>query len=138
MTFYICNGYGDSTSLEYEVGGNLAFSRSEQSRHLAQVTPEHVVDLWQKLATGRLDELEREPWQPGTRPPLSPEAREALRRQLAEAELVGDRKFYDALGPELPGDVCRADGCGRGCVRFSVFCKRHHFESLRKRACPFD
>lgn len=125
-------------SLEYEVGGNLAFSQSTCVRHLPKVSLDRVVELWQKLAAGRLDELEREPWQPGARPPLSPEAREARNRMLAEAQLASDRRFYEALGSERAANPCRADGCVRGSVAFSVFCRQHHFENVMKRPCPFE
>jgi hypothetical protein len=131
-------GDEEGNALEYEVGGNLAFTRSDQLRHLAHVSPGRVLELWQKLVAGRLDELEQELWQPGARPPLSPEAREARDRRLAEAQLREDRRFYEALGPELSAEPCRVEGCGHGCVRYSVFCRQHHFEHLKKRPCPFE
>jgi hypothetical protein len=56
---------------------------------------------------------------------------EEIRRRL-------DREFYDRLGPENISNRCRHDGCLRGCVRFSVLCKVHHFESIKKRPCPFN
>ena len=77
----------NGNALEYEVGGNLAFSRSNHVRHLPRVSPDRAVELWQKLVAGRLDELEREAWQPGSRPALSPEARAARDRMFTEARL---------------------------------------------------
>ena len=49
-----------------------------------------------------------------------------------------DRKFYDSLGPEREGTECRREGCSRGAVQFSVFCKIHHFESVERKPCPFS
>jgi len=48
-----------------------------------------------------------------------------------------DREFFDSLGVERPDTHCRAPGCTRGVVEFSAFCARHHFESVKKRTCPF-
>jgi hypothetical protein len=48
-----------------------------------------------------------------------------------------DREFYDSLGPERPGTQCRRDGCGRGAVAFSAFCRGHQFENVQKKPCPF-
>jgi hypothetical protein len=49
-----------------------------------------------------------------------------------------DREFYDRLGPEDSSRTCRHEGCARGTVRFSVLCRRHHFENIQKRHCPFE
>ena len=49
-----------------------------------------------------------------------------------------DRGFYEQLGPEDLARPCKHDGCKRGSVRFSVLCKRHHFEMIKHRECPFD
>ena len=49
-----------------------------------------------------------------------------------------DREFYDKLGPEDPSSPCQREGCNRGSVRFSVLCRRHHFEMIEHRDCPFD
>ena len=49
-----------------------------------------------------------------------------------------DLEFYDRLGPEDSSRLCQHDGCNRGAVRFSVFCKRHHFEMMKHRECPFE
>lgn len=54
-----------------------------------------------------------------------------------EVLLKMDRDFYELLGRECDGASCRAEGCGRGRVALSVFCRRHHFESVKKRPCPF-
>jgi hypothetical protein len=49
-----------------------------------------------------------------------------------------DREFYDSLGVENTDNKCRHDGCSRGMVKFSVFCRIHHFEQIKKRPCPFQ
>ena len=48
-----------------------------------------------------------------------------------------DRQFYQSLGAEREGTLCRKAGCERGSVALSVFCRTHHFESVKKRPCPF-
>lgn len=55
-----------------------------------------------------------------------------------EVILSLDRQFYDSLGMEVMGTACRHGGCGRGAVRLSAFCRKHHFENVRKRLCPFE
>jgi hypothetical protein len=128
----------EDNALEYEVGGNIAFTRLNETRHLPRVSVPRVIELWQKLAAGQFDELEREPWQPGARPPLSPEARAARESEIADWQRAQDRDFYDCLGDERPLVPCRAEGCTRGSVPLSVFCRRHHFENVKGRPCPFD
>ena len=49
-----------------------------------------------------------------------------------------DREFADRLGPEDDARKCRREGCDRGVVKLSVFCRRHHFENIRNRPYPFD
>jgi hypothetical protein len=48
-----------------------------------------------------------------------------------------DREFYDSLGPEREGTTCRREGCSRGPVKFSPLCAAHHFESIKRKPCPF-
>jgi hypothetical protein len=36
-----------------------------QPRHMHHVSRVHVLDLWEKLAAGKIDELHTEPWLPG-------------------------------------------------------------------------
>jgi hypothetical protein len=52
--------------------------------------------------------------------------------------LRADRAFYDSLGDERPDSPCKREGCGRGAVRLSVFCRVHHFAVVMRRPCPFD
>lgn len=127
----------DDNAIEYDVGGSLVFTRSNDTRHLSRVSVRRVVDLWQKLAAGRFDELEAEPWQPGPRPPVSAEEHDARQRMIVEAQMSQDRAFYAALGDERPTVPCRANACTRGSIRFSVFCRQHHFENVKGRPCPF-
>jgi hypothetical protein len=49
-----------------------------------------------------------------------------------------DREFYESLGQEAEGTFCRREGCERGSVYLSAFCRKHHFENVRKRPCPFE
>jgi hypothetical protein len=49
-----------------------------------------------------------------------------------------DREFYDSLGPERTGTKCRHEGCQRGTIKFSVFCRLHHFEQVKRKPCPFQ
>jgi hypothetical protein len=60
----------------------------------------------------------------------------AFDRMMRDAESRKDREFYDTLGPERPGEPCRAPGCAKGTIRFSVLCRSHHFESVRGRPSP--
>lgn len=48
-----------------------------------------------------------------------------------------DREFYDSLGTERAGKECRREGCMRGSVEFSAFCRIHQFENVKKKPCPF-
>ena len=63
-------------------------------------------------------------------PPDPPPAHEILRRC--------DRDFVDKLGTEDSLRQCRQAECIRGAVKFSVFCRRHHFENVTKRPYPFN
>ena len=55
-----------------------------------------------------------------------------------EAIQSADLKFYEMLGPEDSTRPCKREGCSRGAIRNSVFCRRHHFEMIKRRVCPFD
>ena len=60
---------------------------------------------------------------------------------LASAENIADdirlryddRRFFDSLSPEVGPEKCRTEGCERKCIKFSVMCKIHHFEMIKKR-----
>ena len=49
-------------------GGLLVWENLEgdaEPRHLNNVSPERILDLWQLLSRGQMDEIEAEPWLPG-------------------------------------------------------------------------
>jgi hypothetical protein len=48
-----------------------------------------------------------------------------------------DREFFEALGEERRGEPCRSEGCARGAIHQSVFCRVHHYEMIKKEPCPF-
>ena len=56
----------------------------------------------------------------------------------AEFERDQDRKFYDSLGLERADVPCRKPGCTRGAVAYSVLCRPHHFESIKRKGSPFQ
>ena len=124
-------------SLEFEVAGNLAFTSASGTRHLCRVSVERVVELWSLLASGDHAALEREPWQPGPRPPLSPDERRAHELRFAEFGRTQDRNFYDRLGVEDPSSPCRQPGCARGRVAQSTLCRVHHYENVLGKPCTF-
>lgn len=49
-----------------------------------------------------------------------------------------DLDFYDSLGDESEEKQCKKDECSRGVVKFSPFCRIHHFEMIQNRKCPFE
>ena len=49
-----------------------------------------------------------------------------------------DRVWYESLGDERAEVPCRAAGCRRGAIKWSVHCKIHHFEQIQSRQCPFS
>jgi len=64
-----------------------------------------------------------------------PGAPEPPPAEVIFAEL--DRRFYEGLGEERADYPCQAQGCNRGAVRFSVFCRPHHFENIKGKPSPF-
>lgn len=52
--------------------------------------------------------------------------------------LEGHRQFWNTLGEELGPQQCRAASCERLRIALSVFCRRHHFEQIRRVPCPFE
>jgi hypothetical protein len=55
-----------------------------------------------------------------------------------EKQRERDLEFYDRLGPEDSSRRCKHAGCTRGAISLSVMCRRHHFEMIQQRNCPFD
>ena len=127
----------DGLSLEWNGDGRLVFDdgalHQGQIRHLAGVPRQHALTLWAALARGDRVTVERQPWAPGNGFVRTPEREARLRDALAKM----DRDFYDSLGGERAGTPCRRDGCTRGAVAHSVFCRPHHFESIKSRPSPF-
>ena len=120
-------------------GGRVAFTNDERglpSRHIPDVSREKVLQLWLRLAAGELDVLEREAWEPGTHVPLSDEELRARREEAEQWALQRDREFYESLGPEDESRRCRHDGCMRGSVQFSLFCRDHHFRGIEGKSPP--
>ena len=48
-----------------------------------------------------------------------------------------DRRFFDALGVEEGPRPCLYDGCPSLPITGSDFCRRHHFEVVQGRPCPW-
>lgn len=107
------------------------------ARHQVHCTRERAMSLWLKLARGEISAINQEPWKQGQSPPRGAEEQARLVKESEEATKFVDRKFYDSLGPEQSGVCCQHSGCSRGSVRFSLFCRVHHFENVRRRPCPF-
>jgi len=55
-----------------------------------------------------------------------------------ESERRLDREFYDSLGPERAGVPCREPACTRGAISYSVLCRPHHFENVKRKVSPFQ
>lgn len=104
-------------------------------RHMLNVPQEQALNLWLKLSQGEIQRIEEEPWQAGNgRKGLSAEEQ----ARIEAITLETNRIFYDSLGPENAEELCAWNGCYRGKVAFSVFCKIHHYENVQKQSCPFD
>lgn len=69
-------------------------------------------------------------WLPAPGAPEPPPWEETKKRM--------DREFFDVLGPERDNVPCRTEGCKRGAVSQSVFCRVHHYEMIKKEPCPFS
>jgi hypothetical protein len=124
---------------KYPEGSPVSDDDAEGSdeRYMAGVSREEVLALWLKLAKGDIEAIEAQPWLPGHGPPLSEQERAELLRQIEEEELASDKAFYDSLSQEREGIPCRHPGCSRNAIHYSVLCRPHHFENVRKRPCPF-
>jgi len=117
----------------------LSAKRNGLGETLDDGTIEQVVDWADRLA-GREDDLARLyvfryyfrfdafPDRLGVPDPLPAD----------EIMLRLDRQFYDSLGAERTDTKCRHEGCRRGMVKFSVFCRVHQFEQAKKKPCPFQ
>ena len=54
-----------------------------------------------------------------------------------EVKRTMDREYFEGLGVERQGVLCKKEGCARGAIASSVFCRVHHFEMIKKEVCPF-
>jgi len=54
-----------------------------------------------------------------------------------EIDKMRKREFFEELGEERQGVPCRSEGCPRGAIDQSVFCRVHHYEMIKKEPCPF-
>ena len=48
-----------------------------------------------------------------------------------------DQEFYEQLGSEDGIEECRKEDCARKRIKYSVMCRKHHFEMVRRRECVF-
>jgi hypothetical protein len=49
-----------------------------------------------------------------------------------------DREFFSKLGEESRSEQCNDPDCTRGRIANGIYCRRHHFEMIRVKPCPFD
>jgi hypothetical protein len=127
----------DEYSIEWNVDGRLVLEApgADRSQHLpGGASRAQALDLWCALAQGDLAHVLAQPWQPGNGFVMTPERRAEMDRVQRQM----DRDFYVALGPERADTPCRRQGCARGAIEHSMFCRVHHFESSRRPDCPFD
>jgi hypothetical protein len=125
-------------TLEWNVDGRLVYDKGAlPPRHMLGVAQARVIDLWQLLAKGAVQEIERQPWQAGAYPPTPAEEVARRAQERADQQLADDREFFESLGAERRDVHCRHQGCVRGAVAQSIFCTVHHFEHIRRRPCPF-
>lgn len=53
--------------------------------------------------------------------------------QLQQSE---DETFYASLNGEVESEKCKEDGCANNRIKYSVLCRDHHFEMVKKRPIP--
>ncbi len=128
-------------TLSLSIGGTLVWEDIESDdaapRHMTDVSKEKTLGLWLRLADSDFDAIEREPWRSGYGPSISDQERSRLIADAERSTLARHREFFDSLDPERPDVPCRTDGCTRGAIPLSIFCRAHHFESIFKMKCPF-
>jgi hypothetical protein len=104
--------------------------------HMRGVSRAYAIDLWLRFAHWGPRAVESEPWVQGPRV-FSREELEAQRELSERMTLESHRAFFESLGQESVGKGCKKEGCTRGTVAQSVFCRIHHFEQIRGVPCPF-
>lgn len=105
----------------------LAWVTSDPNRttlEMLEFDKERATTLWERYNAASLEEkpIER--------------AKEAAPKKKPKMP-VTDRDYYEYFGEEDSTKPCRKEGCSRGSVKFSVFCRTHHFESVKKKPCPW-
>jgi hypothetical protein len=126
LTDWTLSCFPNNTIVFYESSENSGY----KPRHLTSVSRNKMLELWEKLAKGQIDELEKEPWKAGhTSEPPPP--------SIDPKDL--HRDFWNQLinAKRRPNFECRADGCRENAIELSVLCPKHHFESTVKITCPF-
>ncbi|MDE2434590.1 MAG: hypothetical protein KGN37_17310 [Burkholderiales bacterium] len=142
------DGEHPDTWLTHEASGwairldeqRMAYLENPESKivsHMSEVSPAQALELWSRFATGGREAVAGEAWVKGP-VPISEHELQLRQQQAHELTLAMDRKFYDQLGPERQDVHCKAEGCSRGAIQYSVFCRSHHFENIRRRTCPFN
>ena len=109
----------------------------EGPRYQQHVSRDEALRMWLFLSRGAFDQIESLLWTEGYGPPVSEQERHKQQQEAGEIRLKMEQSFYETLGPEDTNRPCRHAGCTRGSVKFSAFCRPHHFESLYKQPCPF-
>jgi hypothetical protein len=56
----------------------------------------------------------------------------------AEVRIKMRRDFYDSFGPVDSSRPCKHEGCTRGSVKAYSLCRRHAYENLFEKPCPFE
>ena len=51
---------------------------------------------------------------------------------------IADEAFWLQLGEEVDPEPCSCTGCERKRISLSTMCRRHHYEMVMNRSCPFD
>lgn len=145
---------GDAKNLSLDTEADFGYPRIDEVTHeeidqpvfsdrgMYSTIDKETVDAcieWADRLTGNADDIAAadviryyirfDAWPETLNAPDPPPVDEILRRL--------DRDFCNKLGQEDSTMTCRRDGCGRGTVKLSVFCRRHHFENIRGRAYPF-
>jgi hypothetical protein len=103
--------------------------------HMTDVSAQMALELWTLFSKGGPDAVSGFPWIKGERQPTDAEIADKVER-ARHSSLQLDRDFVERLGAEYTDYLCRAEGCGRGHVRYSVLCRLHHVEQIMKRPLP--
>jgi hypothetical protein len=100
------------------------------ARHLTNVSREKMLMLWQKLADGKIQELETEAWLPGYTSQVPPKSDPVeLHRDFWHELITAER---------IPDAKCKIEECRENPITQTVFCPKHFFEKYAKIPCPFN